>query len=205
VIELQMATFGAGIGLVMTPATNSIMSAVPREKAGAGSAVNNTVRQVAAALGVAILGSLLAVAFRSHLGSDAPARLASQLDQPAAVVATLPPDAQVRTQVKTDASESIGGALEFVGKATGALEQRAGATGVSPTPAQRDEAEAAIGEFVNHSKNSFMSAMRYTSVVSGAIGLVGAIAAFLFLPTRREHEELSAETVPAPGEPAMAH
>jgi DHA2 family integral membrane protein (MFS transporter) len=205
VIEIQMATFGAGMGLVMTPATNSIMSAVPREKAGAGSAVNNTVRQVAAALGVAILGSLLAVAFRSHLGPDAPARLAAQLDQPAAAVATLPADQQVRTNVKTDASESIGGALEFVGKATGALEQRASATGASPTPAQREHAEAAIGGFVDHSKNAFMSAMRYTSVVSGAIGLVGAIAAFLFLPTRREHADLIAETAPPSGEPAMAH
>ncbi len=205
VIEIQMATFGAGLGLVMTPATNSIMSAVPREKAGAGSAVNNTVRQVAAALGVAILGSLLAVAFRSHLGSDAPARLAAQLDQPAAAVATLPADAQVSAQVKSDASESIGGALEFVGKATGALEQRAGAAGVSATPAQREQAQAAIGEFVDHSKNAFMSAMQYTSVVSGAIGLVGAIAAFIFLPGRREHADLSPETIPASGEPAMAH
>jgi hypothetical protein len=178
---------------------------VPREKAGAGSAVNNTVRQVAAALGVAILGSLLAVAFRSHLGSDAPAQLAARLDQPAAAVAALPADAQVRTQVRSDASESIGGALEFAGKAAGALEKRAGATGVSATPAQREQAQPAIGGFVDHSKNAFMSAMQYTSVVSGAIGLVGAIAAFLFLPTRREHADLTAETIPASSEPAMAH
>src|SRR5262249_6932713 len=133
VIEIQMASFGAGMGLVMTPATNSIMSAVPREKAGAGSAVNNTVRQVAAALGVAILGSLLAVAFRSHLGADAPARLAAQLDQPAAVVATLPADAQGRTNVRTEASESIGGALESVGKAPGALKQRGRPSAASST------------------------------------------------------------------------
>src|SRR5262249_43896356 len=203
VIEIQMASFGAGMGLVMTPATNSIMSAVPREKAGAGSAVNNTVRQVAAALGVAILGSLLAVAFPSHLGAGAPARLAAPLDQPAARGAPLPPGAQGPTRGKTDASESIGGALEFVGKATGALEQRASATGVSATPAQRGYAETAIGGFVNHSKNAFMSAMRYTSVVSGAIGIVGAIAAFLFLPTRREHADLTAETIPAPTQPAL--
>ena len=58
------------------------MSAVPREKAGAGSAVNNTVRQVAGALGVAILGSILAVVYRGQLGQNTPASVAAQLDQP---------------------------------------------------------------------------------------------------------------------------
>ena len=37
---------GAGMANVMPPATESIMSALPREKAGVGSAVSNTVRQV---------------------------------------------------------------------------------------------------------------------------------------------------------------
>jgi predicted MFS family arabinose efflux permease len=36
IIEIQMFAMGTGMGLTMTPATNSIMSAVPREKAGAG-------------------------------------------------------------------------------------------------------------------------------------------------------------------------
>jgi DHA2 family integral membrane protein (MFS transporter) len=202
IIEVMMVGFGVGMGLVMTPATNAIMSAVPREKAGAGSAVNNTVRQVAGALGVAILGSLLAVVFRNHLGSDAPAQLAARLDQPAAVVSKLPADAQVGTYVKRDASESIGGALEFVGKATGALQQRPG----TPTAQQRAEAEQAIGGFVDHSKNSFMSAMRVSSIVAGLFGLIGAIAAFLFLPSRREHAEQTADVPTTPsGEPAMAH
>lgn len=60
---------GLGMGSVMAPATESIMSVVPREKAGAGAAVNNSVRQVGGALGVAILGSLLAASYAAHLGS----------------------------------------------------------------------------------------------------------------------------------------
>jgi hypothetical protein len=44
------------------------MSVVPREKAGAGGAVNNTVRQVGGALGVAILGSLVAGVYAARLG-----------------------------------------------------------------------------------------------------------------------------------------
>jgi EmrB/QacA subfamily drug resistance transporter len=60
---------GLGMGSIFAPATESIMSVVPREKAGAGAAVNNSVRQVGGALGVAILGSILTAAYRAELGS----------------------------------------------------------------------------------------------------------------------------------------
>jgi MFS family permease len=59
---------GLGMGTVMAPTTESIMSVVPRHKAGAGAAVNNSVRQVGGALGVAVLGSLLANAYAARLG-----------------------------------------------------------------------------------------------------------------------------------------
>ena len=58
---------GAGMANVMPPATESIMSSLPREKAGVGSAVSNTLRQVAAALGVAVLGAVLAAQYRSGI------------------------------------------------------------------------------------------------------------------------------------------
>jgi EmrB/QacA subfamily drug resistance transporter len=58
---------GAGMGSVMPPATEAVMSVVPRERAGAGSALTNTARQVAGALGVAVLGSILAQAYRDQL------------------------------------------------------------------------------------------------------------------------------------------
>jgi DHA2 family integral membrane protein (MFS transporter) len=53
------------------------MASLPREKAGSGSAVNNTFRQVGGSLGVAVLGALLSTAYRSgitsHLGVLPPA------------------------------------------------------------------------------------------------------------------------------------
>jgi len=58
---------GAGMGIVMPTATESVMSVVPRERGGAGSAITNTSRQVAVALGVAVLGSILARAYRADL------------------------------------------------------------------------------------------------------------------------------------------
>lgn len=49
---------GMGMALAMAPATESIMGSLPREKAGVGSAMNDTTRQVGGALGVAIIGSV---------------------------------------------------------------------------------------------------------------------------------------------------
>ncbi len=59
--------FAAGMGLTIAPATASIMGAVPKEKAGVGSAINDTTRQVGGALGVAVLGSLFSSAYRGTL------------------------------------------------------------------------------------------------------------------------------------------
>jgi EmrB/QacA subfamily drug resistance transporter len=58
-----------GMANVMAPATESIMGSLPREKAGVGSAVNDTTRQVGGAIGVALLGSLLASRYGGHVDS----------------------------------------------------------------------------------------------------------------------------------------
>jgi EmrB/QacA subfamily drug resistance transporter len=58
---------GSGLGLAVPAATSGVMEALPRERAGAGSALTNTARQVAVALSVAILGSILSSAYRSSL------------------------------------------------------------------------------------------------------------------------------------------
>jgi DHA2 family multidrug resistance protein-like MFS transporter len=58
---------GMGMANVMPPATEAIMSTLPREKAGVGSAVSNTVRQVGGALGVAALGAVLSSYYRDNV------------------------------------------------------------------------------------------------------------------------------------------
>jgi EmrB/QacA subfamily drug resistance transporter len=58
---------GLGMGLAMAPATDSIMGAVPIDRASVGSAMNDTVRLVGGALGVAVLGSLLASHYRAGM------------------------------------------------------------------------------------------------------------------------------------------
>jgi MFS transporter, DHA2 family, multidrug resistance protein len=64
---------GIGMANIMPPAMESIMSSLPRERAGVGSAVANTVRQVAGALGVAVLGSVLAGVYRGEVDGAAQA------------------------------------------------------------------------------------------------------------------------------------
>ncbi|MFD7729645.1 MFS transporter [Kitasatospora phosalacinea] len=58
---------GAGMAHVMPPVTVAIMGALPREKAGAGSALNNTFRQVGGSLGIAVLGALLSTVYRNGM------------------------------------------------------------------------------------------------------------------------------------------
>jgi EmrB/QacA subfamily drug resistance transporter len=67
VLGVLFAIQGAAMGIVMPTATAAVMDVLPRERAGAGSALTNTARQVAVALSVAMLGSILAVFYRNAL------------------------------------------------------------------------------------------------------------------------------------------
>ncbi|MFC4014852.1 MFS transporter [Nonomuraea purpurea] len=66
-IEVIFFVQGAAMANIMPPATTAIMESLPREKAGVGSAMSNTVRQVAGALGVAVLGSVLSSSYRGEI------------------------------------------------------------------------------------------------------------------------------------------
>ena len=87
---------GIGMGLAMAPATDSIMGALPQEKAGVGSAINDSARNIGGVLGVAIIGSVASSAFASRV-ADA----TSHLPQRAAEAA----------------NDSIGGALQVAAHA----------------------------------------------------------------------------------------
>ncbi|GAA0741627.1 MFS transporter [Dactylosporangium roseum] len=69
VVGVLFFVMGVGMANVMPPATESIMAALPREKAGVGSAVSNTIRQVGGALGVAALGAIVSSFYRDDMAS----------------------------------------------------------------------------------------------------------------------------------------
>jgi DHA2 family multidrug resistance protein-like MFS transporter len=73
VVGALFFVMGVGMANVMPPATETIMASLPREKAGVGSAVSNTIRQVGGALGVAALGAVLSSVYRDDLVGNVPA------------------------------------------------------------------------------------------------------------------------------------
>ena len=66
----SMMVLSIGIGLAMTPATTAIVNSLPMAKQGVASAVNDTAREVGAALGVAVLGSAFNTAYRGAIEPD---------------------------------------------------------------------------------------------------------------------------------------
>ncbi|MGW2883340.1 MFS transporter [Streptomyces sp. NPDC001118] len=87
---------GLGAGVAFSPATAAVMGAVPHHSAGLGSAINDATRQVGAALGVAVQGSVLATAYTTHArnnladaGLSVPVRTAAT-DNILTAAATLP-------------------------------------------------------------------------------------------------------------------
>ena len=92
-IALALVLLGTGMGITVAPATGSIMSAVPLNKAGVGSAVNDTTREVGGALGIAILGSIANSAYRANIDDG--------------VIASLP------TEAAAAAGESVGAAVQI--------------------------------------------------------------------------------------------
>lgn len=58
---------GLGMGLSMPPSTNSIMGSIPKAKAGVGSALNDTIIQLSAAMSIAILGSYVNYIYLLHV------------------------------------------------------------------------------------------------------------------------------------------
>jgi EmrB/QacA subfamily drug resistance transporter len=80
---------GFGMGLTMTPVTAAAMSAVAVDKAGVGSAVLNSARQVGGSLGIAIMGSIVAAASNYLTGFHDALRMGSALCLVGAAVAVL--------------------------------------------------------------------------------------------------------------------
>jgi MFS transporter, DHA2 family, multidrug resistance protein len=79
--------FGFGMGNVIAPGSTVLQNVLPLARAGAGSAVQNTVRQVAGALGVAVVGTVLANTYANNLNtvmSEVPGQFPDEAKQAAA-------------------------------------------------------------------------------------------------------------------------
>jgi len=99
----RLVILSAGMGLVMAPATEAVMGSLPPEKAGVGSAVNDTTREVGGALGVAVVGAIVSSLYVNEV-SDVVAQFPANMSEAAdaindgigpalAVAAKIPGDA----------------------------------------------------------------------------------------------------------------
>jgi DHA2 family multidrug resistance protein-like MFS transporter len=108
VVVVALILLAGGMALTMPPATGAIMSSVPLNKAGVGSAVNDTTRELGGALGIAILGSIVSSAYRSNVD-----------------VSELPPEAAGAAKESVGAALGVSQSLEP--SAAAALAEHAGA------------------------------------------------------------------------------
>ncbi|WP_320066040.1 MFS transporter [Micromonospora sp. RTGN7] len=63
-IEILLFVQGLAVGMVIGPVTAALVSNLPLEQAGAGSAVTNTVRQTGSVIGIAVGGTILSIVYR---------------------------------------------------------------------------------------------------------------------------------------------
>lgn len=68
-IYLGLLPLALGMAITMTPLTTLIMTSVPLNRAGVGSAMNDTTRELGGALGVAVLGSVVTSQYAAGIGS----------------------------------------------------------------------------------------------------------------------------------------
>ncbi|MDR7276393.1 MFS transporter [Catenuloplanes atrovinosus] len=66
-ILFGMIAMGVGMGLAMTPSTEAITTALPRDRQGVASALNDVTRELGTALGVALLGTVLSAGYRDAI------------------------------------------------------------------------------------------------------------------------------------------
>src|SRR5699024_9993934 len=102
-VLLALIPLGLGVGIARTLAVDAVVSAAPKEKAGAASSISETAFELGVALGIAILGSLMTVFYRLHLElpSDIPDDIAAQAeDSLATAVHVLTPASEALAQAQ---------------------------------------------------------------------------------------------------------
>ena len=175
IIALQALLLGSGMGLTGAPATEAIMGAVRREKAGVGSAVNDATRLFGGTLGVAVIGSVAASLYVGRLASAIPAGLlrgaieAARGSVGGALIASQElargGHMQLAQRLSDGAGEAfmhsfMGGVLVAGGVAAAGVVLAATLLPARPGAPSRDSARAANGQLRPRSSREFEGAYR---------------------------------------------
>ncbi|MEV3988960.1 MFS transporter [Streptomyces sp. NPDC049837] len=167
-----LVILGVAIGLALSPCTDAIMGAFPESELGVGGAVNDTSLELGGSLGIALLGSVLASSYSSHL---ADATEGSGL--PASALAT--------------AQDSVGAGYAV---AHGIGEQAAHAA----NPQQGAQLAEGARRMADAVGSAFSDAVAHTSLVGAAILAVGTVLVAVLLPGRKARTEAEPEAAREP-------
>lgn len=160
-IALGMSIVGFGLGWTMSPATNSVMGSVPVRKAGVGSAMNDTTREVGAALGVAVFGTLLNRVYISNIDP-----LINEINLMAQSLSVPFP-----TQTIDTVRGSIQGA-------------HAVAQQIPYLNLSQEMSQTLSQAIISESNKAFVSGMVHALMIAGIIMLAASIVALIILPSR---------------------
>ncbi|PKZ64593.1 MFS transporter [Gordonia terrae] len=165
-----VAVIAVGIGLASAPATTAIMSNTPLDNQGVGSAVNDTAREIGAAIGIAIAGSIVAAGYQSRIGETA------QLAREQLAAAG---------QQRIAAGDTAGGqAMVAEAEQAGTLIERSLAEATVVVDRLSGQAAELAETIAEGSREAFYVPFEQASLVLGAIMLV-ASAGLLWLTPRR--------------------
>ncbi|MFD5099860.1 MFS transporter [Streptomyces albidochromogenes] len=185
---LPLVVLGLAIGLSLSPCTDAIMGAFPESELGVGGAVNDTSLELGGSLGIAILGSVLAGSYSSHL-ADATAGT------------KLPADAL------TTAQDSVGAGYAVAQGIGEQAKQLAGQAAKAGTPEQAAQLKGQSGQLAEGARQmadavgaAFSDAVAHTSLVGAAVLGAGTVLVAVLLPRRTR---VPAQDAPEPArEPA---
>ena len=164
------AVVAVGIGLATAPSTTAIMANTPMDNQGVGSAVNDTARELGAAIGIALAGSLLAAGYSARIGTTS--TLAHDQLEAAGrqrVAAGDTAGGQALLAQADEVSDRIGRSLAEATEVAHRLPSQAGA--LSRT-------------ILDGAQDAFVTPMNQACVVLGVVLLVGS-AVLIWLTPRR--------------------
>lgn len=153
-LAIMLGVCAVGIGLATAPSTTAIMSNTPLDNQGIGSAVNDTARELGAAIGIGLAGSLMAAGYTSRIGETAEAarRQLAAFGDPAAA-----------DQAADGISRSLAGAIEVA----------------KQLPPQA----SGLADFiVGGAEAAFVPPMQQACLVLGSVLIAGAVFLAWFAP-----------------------
>ncbi|MGW7050886.1 MFS transporter [Streptomyces sp. NPDC054887] len=169
---LPLVILGLAIGLSLSPCTDAIMGAFPEAELGVGGAVNDTSLELGGSLGIAVLGSVLAGSYSSHL-ADATAGT------------KLPGDAL------STAQDSVGAGYAVAQGIGDQAKQLAGRAGNAGTPEQAAQLKGQAEQLADGARQmadavggAFSDAVAHTSLIGAAILGAGTVLVAVLLPRR---------------------